>query len=80
MSEIEIHGEVDPRFAGLKDAFAENFRSRGEVGASCCVTLDGTVVAHLWAGVADQETGRAWDEATVSVVFSSTKGATAISE
>ncbi|MEC9346537.1 MAG: serine hydrolase domain-containing protein [Pseudomonadota bacterium] len=78
MSDIEIHGEVDPRFAGLKDAFAENFRSRGEIGASCCVTLHGTVVAHLWAGVADQETGRAWDEDTVSVVFSSTKGATAI--
>src|SRR3990172_7356382 len=31
---IEVHGVCDSRFAAVRDAFAENFASRGEIGAA----------------------------------------------
>ncbi|WP_417514066.1 serine hydrolase domain-containing protein [Minwuia sp.] len=73
-----MNGQVAKGFESVRDAFEANFSERGEVGASCCVTIDGEVVADLWGGVADPETERPWEEDTVSVVFSATKGATAI--
>ena len=40
---VEIHGSTDPRFAGVRDAFAANFApgrvDGGDIGASVCVTL-----------------------------------------
>jgi CubicO group peptidase (beta-lactamase class C family) len=39
---------------------------------------DGKPVVDLWAGVADQATGRPWQRDTAAVVFSSTKGVTAV--
>ena len=59
-------------------AFADNFELHGELGAACCVYLDGRPVVDLWGGTADRRSGRPWDEDTVAVVFSTTKGATAI--
>lgn len=73
-----MNGTVKAGFEKVETAFRTNFSEREEVGASCCVTIDGEVVADLWGGEADPETGRAWEEDTVSVVFSATKGATAI--
>lgn len=73
-----VQGTCDSRFAGVKDAFVENFHARGEVGASVCVTLDGKSVVDLWGGLADPTNRRPWVEDTVCVVFSCTKGATAL--
>jgi len=75
---IPVDGEVEPGFEGVRDAFLENFRSRGEVGASVCVTVGGETKVDLWGGVADPQTGWPWGRDTVSVVFSCTKGATAL--
>jgi CubicO group peptidase (beta-lactamase class C family) len=61
----------------VREEFERNFAERGEVGASVCVTLDGEPVVDLWGGTADRD-GRAWAEDTVSVVFSTTKGVTAL--
>ncbi|MFO1079341.1 MAG: serine hydrolase domain-containing protein [Reyranellaceae bacterium] len=71
-------GTCKPGFERVAEAFAENFASRGEVGASVCLTVGGETVVDLWGGTADPKTGRAWQRDTVSVVFSCTKGATAI--
>ncbi len=73
-----VTGKCDPRFERVSEEFERNFKDRGEVGASVCVTLDGETVVDLWGGTADVETGKPWKEDTVSVVFSSTKGATAL--
>lgn len=73
-----MKGHVRPGFEKVREAFQANFDERNEVGASCCVTIEGEIVADLWGGEADPTTGAAWEEDTVSVVFSSTKGATAI--
>jgi CubicO group peptidase (beta-lactamase class C family) len=73
-----IEGSCDERFAEVAREFARNFTERGEVGASVSLTLHGEPLVDLWGGVADPASGRAWERDTVSIVFSCTKGATAL--
>ncbi len=72
------NGACDVRFAAVREEFERNFAERGEVGASVCVMVDGEAVVDLWGGDADPDTGKPWDENTIAVVWSSTKGATAL--
>ena len=74
----QIHGTVAPGFEPVRDAFAANFERNGEVGAAFSLYHQGKKVVDLWGGVADVETGRPWAEDSIVMVFSSTKGATAI--
>lgn len=73
-----VAGRVEPGFEPVREAFAANFEQHGDVGAAFCLYLDGKPVVDLWGGVADRMTGREWSEDTVQLVFSTTKGATAI--
>ena len=73
-----VHGHADDGFGAVADAFAANFESRGELGAAFCLYVDGVPRVDLWAGVANSRTGTPWDERTLALVFSTTKGATAI--
>jgi len=72
-----VNGFVAPGFEGVVDAFANNFDARDEVGASVCLSVEGETVVDLWGGTRNSE-GAAWEEDTVSIVFSCTKGATAL--
>ncbi len=74
----KIEGTCDERFVGVADEFERNFRERGEVGASVCLRIDGQPVVDLWGGVARPAEGVPWESDTVTVVFSCTKGATAL--
>ena len=65
-------------FERLGETFAQNFAGRGEVGASVCLIVGGETVVDLWGGVANPKTGAPWKKDTVSIVFSCTKGATAL--
>src|SRR5215472_15048410 len=79
MSEnVPIEGTCQPRFQSVRKAFAENFASRGEVGAAAAVTLDGKPVVDLWGGFADVAKTTAWTRDTLVNVFSTTKGLTAM--
>jgi CubicO group peptidase (beta-lactamase class C family) len=71
-----VSGTCDPKFAGVAEAFVENFDKRGEVGAAVAITLEGKTVVDLWGG---QKTdgGPAWERDTVCIVWSCTKGASA---
>jgi CubicO group peptidase (beta-lactamase class C family) len=71
-------GTVKPGFERVAEAFRKNFDKNGEIGASVCLTVGGETVVDLWDGVADPKTGAAWTRDTVSIVFSCTKGATAL--
>src|SRR6202142_3700671 len=51
---VKIEGTCDPKFNRVKDAFAENFEKRSEVGAAASVMLDGKTVVDIWAGYADK--------------------------
>ena len=75
----EVHGSFDRRFIRLNDAFVENFRERGELGAALCVIIEGRPVADIWAGWADQARGRLWESDTLVDVFSVGKGMVALS-
>ena len=74
----EIHGTVDPRFARVKDVFAENFRERNEVGAAVAPRTDAQPVVALWAGHADQARTQTWRRDTIVNVYSTTKGMAAL--
>ena len=62
----------------MRDAFAANFERRGELGAACCVYHYGEKVVDLWGGVRDKATGEPWEEDTMVIVFSATKGMAAL--
>ena len=74
----EIHGFTDPRFAAVRDAFAANFASGDDVGASFAATLAGETVVDLWAGHADEAKTRPWEKDTIVNVYSTTKTMTAL--
>ena len=71
-----IQGQCDPAFEPLKEAFVENFRSRGDVGAAVSVVVDGRTVVDIWGGEASP--GQPWERDTIVNVWSSTKGAVAL--
>ena len=74
----EVSGKVEAGFEAVEEAFRANFDVHGEVGAAFCLYVDGRPVVDLWGGVADVVTGRPWAEDTLALVFSTTKGVTAI--
>lgn len=69
---------VEPGFGPVADAFRANFDDHGDIGAACCVYLDGRPVVDLWGGLADQPSARPWARDTIVIVFSCTKGVTAV--
>jgi CubicO group peptidase (beta-lactamase class C family) len=73
-----VQGNCDPKFAAVKAAFEQNFAARGEVGASVCLSVHGETMVDLWGGMANPETGDAWQQDTISIVFSCSKAATAL--
>src|SRR6516165_3332616 len=78
MADVLIEGTCDPRFARVREAFAENLEKRNEYGAAVAVTVDGRAVVDLWGGYADKARTRPWTRDTLANVFSTTKGLTAI--
>ena len=74
---MTVDGTCKKGFERVSDAFARNFAEHGEIGASVCLTVGGETVVDLWGGVVDKKE-TPWTRDTVSVVFSCTKGATAL--
>ena len=73
-----IGGTVEPGFEGVRAAFERNFREHGEVGAGTALYVGGRKVVDLWGGWADTEATTPYGEDTLQLVFSSTKGPTAL--
>jgi len=81
MSEAEppaIEGTCDPRFARVREAFAENFRRDGELGAAVAVTLHGRPVVDLWGGWRDAARTRPWQADTIVCMMSVAKAVSAL--
>jgi CubicO group peptidase (beta-lactamase class C family) len=72
--EISVSGFVKPGFEALREAFVENFEQRHELGAACCVYYREEKVVDLWGGVRNKATGEPWEENTMALVSSATKG------
>src|SRR4051812_41635603 len=75
---MDIQGTCEAKFRAVRQEFERNFSERGEVGASICITVRGQTVVNLWGGTARTNVGTPWTEDTVGLVFSCTKGATAL--
>jgi CubicO group peptidase (beta-lactamase class C family) len=73
-----VHGTVERGFEPVRAVFAENFRRRGELGAAVAVYQHGRKVVDLWGGVRDAESGEPWQQDTLVMVFSTTKGMAAM--
>lgn len=76
--EAQVQGHCDPRFTAVREAFEENFRERGELGAAVAVTVAGETVVDLWGGWADAARTRPWERDTLVNVWSTTKGPVAL--
>jgi CubicO group peptidase (beta-lactamase class C family) len=75
---VAIHGFANPAYEAVREAFAENFTRRGEIGAGCCVYHRGEKVVDLWGGVRNKATGEPWERDTKALVYSATKGLAAM--
>ena len=73
-----IYGTVGAGFEPVREEFARNFAERGEVGAACAAYRRGEKVVDLWGGLRDRATGAPWEEDTLVLVFSTTKGMSAM--
>jgi len=78
LEHVEVRGRVHPGFEPVRDAFARNFSSRHELGGACCVYHRGDRVVDLWGGIRNEATGEPWEEATMVLVHSTTKGLAAM--
>jgi CubicO group peptidase (beta-lactamase class C family) len=65
-----INGHCDAAFSSVREAFADNFAERGEVGAAVNVIVDGRSVVDLAGGWADPSRQRAWQPDTLANFYS----------
>ena len=67
-----------PGFEEVETEFKKNFLERGELGAACAIYHRGEKVVDLWGGYRDRKTGDLWKDETLVLVFSTTKGISAL--
>src|SRR5665213_4184088 len=75
---VNVEGHIESGFEGVRTAFIQNFTDHGDVGAGVAVHVEGRKVVDLWGGLANPETNKPYTDDTLQLVFSTTKGATAI--
>lgn len=73
-----VEGYVNHDFELVREAFADNFALRGELGGACCAYHHGEKVVDLWGGVRNKQTGEPWEQNTMVIVYSATKGLAAM--
>lgn len=73
-----IRGEVAAGFEEVEAEFRKNFAERGELGAACAIYHGGEKVVDLWGGYRNYETRAPWEEDTLVLVYSTTKGISAM--
>jgi CubicO group peptidase (beta-lactamase class C family) len=73
-----IGGSVAPGFEPVRAEFERNFAERRELGAAVAAYVRGEKVVDLWGGVRDARDGAPWEEGTLVVVYSTSKGLAAM--
>ena len=73
-----VHGHVAPGFEEVRAEFERTFAERGELGAACAAYVAGEPVVDLWGGVRDARSGAPWEEDTMVLVYSTSKGLAAM--
>ena len=78
MTQINAAGFVAPGWEPVKAAFEKNFELAEEVGASAAVYHRGSKVVDISGGSFDVTGDRPYDDSTLQLMFSTTKGIVAI--
>ena len=73
-----VEGHVSRGFEAVREAFADNFARRRELGGACCAYHRGEKVVDLWGGIRNKQTGEPWEQDTMVIVYSATKGLAAM--
>lgn len=73
-----VLGYVSRGFESVREAFAENFVRRGELGGAGCAYVNGEKVVDLWGGVRNKKTREPWEGDTMVIIWSATKGLAAM--
>tara|TARA_R110000868_G_scaffold222266_1_gene474170 strand:- start:1456 stop:2595 length:1140 start_codon:yes stop_codon:yes gene_type:complete len=73
-SKVEIHGTCAKGYEAVRETFAANFATAGDVGASVSLVHRGEVMVDLWGGYADAARTKSWTRDTLANVWSTTKG------
>jgi CubicO group peptidase (beta-lactamase class C family) len=73
-----VGGHVAPGFEPVRREFERNFAERRELGGAVAAYRQGEKVVDLWGGVRDARDGSLWEEDTVVVVYSTSKGLAAM--
>ena len=73
-----IHGSVATGFEEVQREFARNFAERDELGAACAAYVGGEKVVDLWGGARDARSCAPWEEDTLVLVYSTSKGLAAM--
>jgi CubicO group peptidase (beta-lactamase class C family) len=73
-----VEGYVGPGFEAVRETFADNFARRGELGGACCANHRGEKVIDLWGGIRNKDTGEPWEQDTMVLVWSASKGLAAM--
>lgn len=74
MTNPSISGHVSAGWEPVERAFRKNFEERAEIGAAVAVRHRRELVVDLWGGIRDPKTNAPWEEDTMAIVFSATKG------
>jgi CubicO group peptidase (beta-lactamase class C family) len=69
---------VAPGFDEVRAEFERNFAERDEIGAAVAAYWRGEKVVDLWGGRRSARGGEPWNEDTMVIVFSTTKGLSAM--
>lgn len=70
---MSFTGNYDTKFQPVVDRFVKNFQEYGDVGASCCASIEGEIVIDVHNGFRDAEKTRRWEHDTIVNVYSTTK-------
>lgn len=73
-----IGGSVMPGFEEVGEQFKANFARRDELGAACAAYVRGEKVVDLWGGYRDARRQDRWEEDTLVLVYSTSKGLAAM--
>ena len=82
MTEVQgksaVQGQCAGQFEAVRTALEENLASGEELGASVWMNVAGETVIDMWGGHRDTDRTVAWDEHTITNVWSTTKTITSL--
>ncbi len=77
-AEAPVGGQVASGFEPVREAFTANLNGGHTLGSSCTIYHRGERVVHLWGGWRDKDRTEPWREDSVVLVYSVTKGLSAL--